>query len=77
MWCGVRNLGIFMLNLIHINRENSSKYVMTVFAFSTLPVNIARKPVNRNRIRMYPAEGPLPKALAAPFAPVAMIRCLK
>jgi len=33
--------------------------------------------IKYNRLRLYPEEGPVPKAPAAPFALVDIVRCLK
>jgi len=54
----------------------------TILSLFRLEINIANTTadilkIKDNQIRLYPEEGPVPKAPAAPFALVDIVRCLQ
>ena len=84
----VRNLDILMFDLIQkITHNIMVAYMCTCASLSLLrlEINIANTTatiadilkVKNNRLRLYPEEGPVPKAPAAPFALVDIVRCSK
>ena len=84
----VRKLDILMFDLIQKNTHNIVvAYMCTcaILSLLRLEINIARTTattvdilkVKNNRLRLYPEEGPVPKAPAAPFALVDIVRCLQ
>ena len=56
-----------------------------ILSLLSLEINIARttatttdiQKMKNNRLRLYPEERPVPKAPAAPFALVDIVRCLQ
>jgi len=80
----VRNLDILMFDLIQkITHNKVVAYMCTcaILSLLRLEINIANTTVDilkikYNRLGLYP-EGPVPKAPAAPFALVDIVRCLK
>ena len=82
----VRILGIFMFNLI---QKNSSKFVTTnmctcgllVATMMNILIMFKRTKTLLNlktvRLDVYPAEGPMLKALVAPFTRVDIVCCSK
>ena len=83
----VRNLGIFIISLIqkyNISRFVTAYMCMCIFLMNTT-VCIDDILINKVRIqntviteiRLYLAEGPMPRASEAPFALVDIVRCSK
>ena len=82
----VRNLGIFIISLIQ--KSNISRFVtaymcMCIFVMNTtacrddiLVNTVKTQSTEITEIRLYPAEGPMPRASEAPFAQD-IVRCLK
>ena len=66
-------------------QKNQAKNMMTVVTnlstfvlMPTVPTVVDKNKIKRQiKLRVYPAEGPMLKALAAPFAPVDMVCCLQ
>ena len=60
-------------------------YTCVILSLLRLEINIANPTVKtadilktkNNRLRLYPEERPVPKAPAAPFALVDIVRCVK
>ena len=82
----VRNLCIFIISLIQKN--NISRFVIAYMCMciSLMNTTTCRDDIQTNtiaastvitKIRMYLAEGPMPRASDAPFALVDIARCLK
>ena len=83
----VRNLGIFMVNLIQ--KYNISRFVTAYMCMciSLMNATTCRHDIQIDtvrtqsavitEIRMYPAEGPMPRALVALFTLVDIVRCSK
>ena len=87
MCLAVRELDIFIINLIQ--KYNISRFVM---AYMCMCISLTNATACRHNIqidavrtqntviieiRIYPAEGPMPRASKAPFALVDIVRCLK
>jgi len=84
----VKNLDILMFDLIQkITHKIVVAYICTcaILSLLKLEINIANTTATttdilktkNNRLRLYPEEGPVPKAPAAPFALVDIVRCSK
>ena len=83
----VRNLGIFIISLIqkyNISRFVTAYMCMCIFLMNTttcrdviLVNTIKTQSTEITEIRLYPAEGPMPRASEAPFALVDIVRCSK
>jgi len=84
----VRNLDILMFDLIQkITHNIVVAYMCTcaILSLLRLEINIARTTATTadilktksNRLRLYPEEGPVPKAPAAPFTLVDIVCCMK
>ena len=84
----VRKLDILMFDLIQkITYNTVVAYICTcvILSLLRLEINIAKTTattadilkMKNNRLRLYPEEGPVPKAPAAPFTLVDIVCCLK
>ena len=83
----VRYLGIFIISLIHkynISRFMTAYMCMCIFLMNTttckddiLVNTVKTQSTEIIEIRLYPAEGPMPRASEAPFALVDIVRCSK
>ena len=83
----IRNLGIFIISLIqkyNISRFVTAYMCMCIFLMNATAciddilidtVRIQNTVITE--IRLYPAEGPMPRASEAPFALVDIVRCSK
>ena len=85
---GVRNLDILMFDLIQKITHNimvAYMYTCAILSLLRLEINIVNTTattadilkMKNIRSRLYPEEGPVPKAPAAPFALVDIVRCVK
>ena len=83
----VRNLGIFIVNLIqkyNISRFVTAYMCMCIFLMNATACRhdiqidtVKTQSTVITKIRLYPAEGPMPRASEAPFALVNIVRCSK